>query len=656
MPCLTEQPDTVDTRCIRFVLTACLKLAAALLLLWGPHLAWAARHALVVGNNAYPSSELLSAVNDARDVAASLRQAGYEVLLKENVTRDSFFQAIREFGSKLRDGDVALFYYAGHAIQLRDRNYLIPVDAQVKSEDDVSFYSLDLTEVLQRMDRVRTRANILILDACRDNPFASTVRFSAVGLAQMNAPSGTLIAYATAPGQVAREGTGRNGVYTKHLLRHMNNPGQPVELTLRRVREGVLAETKGAQVPWDSSSLRGEFVIAGAAVTAVAAGGGGLADTRLTLERTFWESVKDSKDPKEFEAYLDQFPDGVFATLARNRLNLARAAEEAAKKPPLPEPSRPAVAAVTSEPSSTGAAGTTSTTAPGGVTQLAAASATAGAESSSGRRELANLPRTVAPATPAGTRILADGSTYRGELLNGKLHGRGNLVSQTQGVYEGDFEQGARHGRGDMRWPNGDHYVGEFRSDKPTGQGVMVFTNGDRYEGGFDGGVFAGKGRLTMKTGFEYEGDFVAGQRHGRGRVRFADGNRYEGDFINGQVSGKGRMEFSDGGVYEGEFLNGQPHGQGSYRFADGGRYDGGFRAGQMSGQGVHAFRNGDRHEGLFLGGMPNGRGIRRFARGGFFEGEFSNGGNTAVGVLVEPDGSRKPTRLEGGVFKLAEG
>ena len=226
-----------------------------ILLLWAGcfHPVWAARHALVIGNNAYPSSELLSAVNDARDVAATLRSSGYDVLLRENVTREALFQAIREFGGKLRDGDVAVFYYAGHAIQVRDRNFLIPVDARVKQEDDISFYSLDLAEVLQRMDRIRTRANILILDACRDNPFASTVRFSSVGLAQMSAPSGTLIAYATAPGQVAREGSGRNGVYTKHLLRHMSNPGQPVELTLRRVREGVMAETRGAQVPWDSS-------------------------------------------------------------------------------------------------------------------------------------------------------------------------------------------------------------------------------------------------------------------------------------------------------------------------------------------------------------------------------------------------------------------
>jgi len=639
-------------RRVQVRLLACIRLIAVCLMAGVVQPVWAARHALVIGNNSYPASELLNAVNDARDVAAALRQSGYEVLLRENVTRESFFQAIREFGGKLRDGDVALFYFAGHAIQVRDRNYLIPVDARVKQEEDVSFYSLDVAEVLQRMDRVRTRANILILDACRDNPFASTVRFSSVGLAQMSAPSGTLIAYATAPGQVAREGSGRNGVYTKHLLRHMSNPGQPIELTLRRVREGVLTETRGAQVPWDASSLRGEIMLAEHAGTP---GGSSatLADTRLTLERTFWESVKDSKDPKEFEAYLDQFPDGVFASLARNRLNLARAAEQAA---------RPAIVI--------GPAGAQPTAiVPQGVVaalpqapqpaqgSTAAATGAAIAPLASTQPSSASVPRAVA-ASPSGpqVRTLSDGSTFRGELLNGKLHGKGLLVSTTQGTYEGDFENGARHGRGDMRWPNGDHYVGEFKHDKSSGQGVMDFANGDHYEGGFEAGVFSGIGTLTMKSGFAYEGAFVAGTRHGRGKVRFADGNRYEGDFNKGQISGRGRMDFADGGQYEGDFQDGLPHGQGSYRFADGSRYDGAFRAGQMAGQGVHAYRNGDRHEGLFANGMPNGRGIRRFARGGYFEGDFTNLGASAVGLLVEPDGSRKPSRLDGGVFRLIEG
>lgn len=636
------------------------------LLFWAAsfHSAWAARHALVIGNNAYPSSELLSAVNDARDVAATLRSSGYDVLLRENVTRDALFQAIREFGGKLRDGDIAVFYYAGHAIQVRDRNFLIPVDARVKQEDDISFYSLDLSEVLQRMDRIRTRANILILDACRDNPFASTVRFSSVGLAQMSAPSGTLIAYATAPGQVAREGSGRNGVYTKHLLRHMSNPGQPVELTLKRVREGVMAETRGAQVPWDSSSLRGEIVLAGEVL--VGAPGTGLgagsaqnaADVRSGLERTFWESVKDSKDPKEFEAYLDQFPDGVFASLARNRLNLARILDDSTRR-------AQAAAAAPTSPLLTAAPAAAS--AP--VAQAAAAAPSAlpvqpgvqGAKPQADQIALASpaaTPRTITPPSASGpqTRVLADGSQYQGDLLNGKLHGKGRLVSPTLGTYEGDFVGGSRQGRGDLRWPNGDHYVGEFKQDKPSGQGTMRFANGDVYEGALEDGIFSGIGRLNMPSGFSYEGAFVNGVRHGQGRVKFPNGNRYEGEFSKGIVSGRGRMEFADGSSYDGEFMDGSPHGSGNYLFADGSRYQGAFRDGLMSGQGMHAYRNGDRHEGQFEAGVPSGRGIRYFAAGGRFEGVFTARGARAEGFMIDPDGTRKATTLQEGVFRVAAG
>jgi hypothetical protein len=655
-----------------------------ILLLWAGcfQSAWAARHALVIGNNAYPSSELLSAVNDARDVAATLRSSGYDVLLRENVTREALFQAIREFGNKLRDGDVAVFYYAGHAIQVRDRNYLIPVDARVKQEDDISYYSLDLAEVLQRMDRIRTRANILILDACRDNPFASTVRFSSVGLAQMSAPSGTLIAYATAPGQVAREGSGRNGVYTKHLLRHMSNPGQPVELTLRRVREGVMAETRGAQVPWDSSSLRGEIVLAGEVLVGAAGTGLGAsnaqssAEMRSGLERTFWESVKDSKDPKEFEAYLDQFPDGVFASLARNRLNLARILEDSTRRAQAAAPNSPLFAP--SPATGSGSVVPVPATATLPVPPQAAPQGGSPPAEQMALAANASTPRAIA-ASPSGppTRVLTDGSQYQGDLLNGKLHGngrlvnstlgtyegqfvngkldgKGRLVSPTLGTYEGDFVNGSRQGKGDLRWPNGDQYVGEFKQDKPSGQGTMRFANGDVYVGALEDGAFSGIGRLTMPNGFSYEGAFVNGIRHGQGRVIFPNGNRYEGEFSKGVVSGRGRMEFADGATYEGEFLNGSPHGNGQYRFADGGRYQGTFRDGLMSGQGVHAYRNGDRHEGQFEAGVPAGKGIRYFSAGGRFEGQFSERGALAEGFMIESDGTRKASTLREGVFRIA--
>jgi len=276
------------------------------------------RVALVVGNQAYPAAPLKNSVNDARAVAEMLRDLGFEVALKENLGHKGFIEALRGFGSSMREGGVGLFYYAGHGMQLKGRNFLIPVDAEIQSEDEVPFMSIDANQVLGKMEQARTRLNIVLLDACRNNPFAKSFRTTAAGLAQMDAPSGTLIAFATAPGGVAADGDGENSVYTKHLLAHLPQPGVPIEIALKRVREGVTRETDDKQVPWESSSLLGDFFFnqAEAAPSAVAPA----AADGLAVEIAFWNSVKDSKSPADYQAYLQQFPKGRFAVLAKNRL------------------------------------------------------------------------------------------------------------------------------------------------------------------------------------------------------------------------------------------------------------------------------------------------------------------------------------------------
>jgi hypothetical protein len=187
--------------------------------------------------------------------------------------------------------------------------------------------ALDANQVLDKMEQAGNRLNIVILDACRDNPFARSFRSKQNGLAQMDAPSGVLIAFATAPGAVAYDGEGVNGVYTKHLLRNLGIPGLPVELVLKRVREGVSNETGGKQIPWESSSLLGDFYFKSAAVQSSVPA----APDATTVEIAFWNSVKDSGIASEYRAYLDRYPNGRFALLARNRLNEALA--PAAKKP-----------------------------------------------------------------------------------------------------------------------------------------------------------------------------------------------------------------------------------------------------------------------------------------------------------------------------------
>ena len=217
------------------------------------------RVALVIGNSSYAISPLRNPVNDAHDIAGTLRDLGFDVIDKENANQTDMKRAIRAFGEKTRDTDVALFYYAGHAIQANGANYLVPVGAVINKEEEIEYESVDVGFVLAQMTGGGSRTNIVILDACRNDPFARSFRSQTRGLALMNAPSGTLIAYATAPGSVAHDGNGRNGVFTQELLKNLQTPGLDVEEVFKRVRIGVREKTAGEQVPWESSSLVGNF-------------------------------------------------------------------------------------------------------------------------------------------------------------------------------------------------------------------------------------------------------------------------------------------------------------------------------------------------------------------------------------------------------------
>lgn len=217
------------------------------------------RQALVIGNADYVSSPLRNPVNDAQDMSRALRNLGFDVTLLTNVSQRQMEEGINAFGQKLRDSTVALFYYAGHGIQIDGANYLVPVDAKVQSEGDVKYEAVNAGRVLSKMEDMGSRVNIVILDACRDNPFARMFRSSAKGLARMDAPAGSLIAYSTSPGSVAVDGQGRNGLYTKHLLKYIQESGLPVSEVFMRTRVDVANETGRKQIPWESTSLMGNF-------------------------------------------------------------------------------------------------------------------------------------------------------------------------------------------------------------------------------------------------------------------------------------------------------------------------------------------------------------------------------------------------------------
>lgn len=277
------------------------------------------RLALVIGNEAYRAAPLDNPVNDARLIAKSLQQAGFNVMQHENLNRPALLNALREFGNKLNENTIAVLYYAGHGLQLRDTNYLIPVDAELRSEDEIPIIGIDLGFMLGRMSHARSRINIVILDTCRNNPFAGkSGPKAAQGLAPMDAPVGTLLAFATAPGKLAADAGGgaANSVYAANLGKHLLTPGLPVEQVFKRVREGVVRDTKAAQVPWESSSLQGEFAfVPGVAQATTAA-----ADTEAAGELAFWNSIQAANRADEYRAYLRQYPSGRFAALAQTRV------------------------------------------------------------------------------------------------------------------------------------------------------------------------------------------------------------------------------------------------------------------------------------------------------------------------------------------------
>jgi len=217
------------------------------------------RVALVIGNAAYPTSPLRNPVNDARAMARVLRELGFDVLAWENASQKETQRAILQFGERLRDGGVGVFYYAGHGLQVAGRNYIVPVNAVIYAEAEVEVESVDVASVLARMESANNRLNIVVLDACRDNPFGRSFRSSGRGLAAIDAPSGTLIAYATAPGRLARDGDGANGLYTAELLKAIREPSLSLEGVFKRVRGAVRQATRGEQVPWEASSVEGEF-------------------------------------------------------------------------------------------------------------------------------------------------------------------------------------------------------------------------------------------------------------------------------------------------------------------------------------------------------------------------------------------------------------
>ncbi len=223
-----------------------------------------ARVALLIGNAAYADAPLRNPLNDVREVAAALRPLGFAVTTRENLGPASLREALRNFVLSTRTAEVRMVYFAGHGLQLRGRSYLLPVGVRIDTQTDVIERTADATELVEQLSAIDKGANVIVIDACRVHPMfhpgSRKMWATQRGLSAIAAPSGTVVAFSTRPGQTASDGDGDLSVYTRHLARGLKRaPALPVETFFKQVRAGVVAETHNKQVPWESSDLKGEL-------------------------------------------------------------------------------------------------------------------------------------------------------------------------------------------------------------------------------------------------------------------------------------------------------------------------------------------------------------------------------------------------------------
>lgn len=276
--------------------------------------------ALVLGNARYRDAPLKNPANDARAIAEALRQTGFEVNLQLDAGRAALQQALEQHLQVLSARKaVGLFYYAGHGIQLAWRNYMLPVDADIDVASDVQKQAVDINLLMEGIGRAGNPFNVVILDCCRDNPFGGLKGVDQKGLSQMDAPPGTLLAYATSPGNVASDGDGSNGLYTEQLLKEMRVPEAKIEDVFKRVRLNVRLKSRGQQIPWESTSLEEDFYFLPPAKLVKLSEAE--AERQFQAELALWNRIKDSRDPVPFEDYLRNYPGGRYAELAQLRLD-----------------------------------------------------------------------------------------------------------------------------------------------------------------------------------------------------------------------------------------------------------------------------------------------------------------------------------------------
>ena len=286
------------------------------------------RIALVIGNSSYQASPLKNPVNDANLIEKSLRKTGFEVIKLLDADLIAMRRAMLDFSRSLRsENAVGLFFYAGHGVQSKGENYLLPIGMDLQDENELGIEAVSVNRFLATLQDIPSAMKIVILDACRNNPFKRGFRSLDRGLARISAPSGTFVAYSTAPGNVATDGVGLNSPYSLALSHSLLSPGRKIEDVFKDVRRQVLEQTKASQTPWENSSLTDDFFFVPGAPNPP--GGQGAAKPPVVVttpsadnqdtayELAYWDSVKGSEDADLLQSYIDAFPSGKFVPLAK---------------------------------------------------------------------------------------------------------------------------------------------------------------------------------------------------------------------------------------------------------------------------------------------------------------------------------------------------
>ncbi len=627
---------SLQTRAVRWV-----RAALALLLLGSlasayVHAQEAGEHrlALVIGNANYRNAPLTNPVNDARLMEAVLKQAGFQVIKAENASLRETRRLVRDFGDRLKQrGGVGLFYFAGHGVQVRGENYLVSIDSDIRNEDEVAEDALNAQLVLEKMQSAGNRVNLVILDACRNNPFAVRSRASSMGLATMSAPSGSMVAYSTSPGSVASDGTGQNGLYTQHLAKVISNPGLPVEEVFKQVRTLVRRDSNNQQTPWENTALEGQFYfqpkqvasIAPAALAGAATGVARVEGSDATkLELSLWDTVKNSGSVEELRSYVARYPQGVFVQVAHSRVASLQAF------------AKPVPSSVTDAKPAAAASAVALASPPGKPSSPAQAKPSM----PTAQPDLASHPAlrdSNGKPFPEGEH-LAGSTKFSGRFASDPKSrtwsGVGKVAWDNGDVFEGTLITGKRQGHGVFTWSGG-QYSGQWVDDRAIGQGILVFKNGDRYEGEVTDSIANGHGFMTYASGDTYRGAFTNGKAHGVGVYVWRSGQTYDGLWQMDVAHGVGQLHFANGNQYQGEVVGGLPHGAGAMKYAEGDVYRGGFHQGVPDGHGTYEWKGGDKYTGQWRAGLKNGEGVFVWASGDRWEGVYQGDQQTASGKLI---------------------